>query len=160
MTKFILIRGNKDSGKTTTAGLVYAELLNNCDDKHIFNGQETTINSLQYNNKTGALLDFTAILKVNNKSIGIISAGDIPKDLAIEINKMLNFGVNLILCCSRSRDVKGSSYRMIKDKFSEKLKILKEIWVAHSPNDIDKLQIKLKSVMELTKLIKDNLSLI
>lgn len=49
MAKFIIIRGTKDSGKTTTAGLVYIELLKIAETKHSFNGKDVETNSLEYN---------------------------------------------------------------------------------------------------------------
>lgn len=154
MTKFILIRGQQNSGKTTTAGLAYSELLKICEAKHIFNSKEVEINSLQYNKDTGALFDFTAILKLNSKSIGIISAGDLAEVLENEIKKFIKLKINLIICCSRSRNVKGSSYRMLTTKFSKEHNILKEIWVSYSPDEKDKLRIKAKSVSEITELIQ------
>jgi len=156
MTKFIIIRGQQNSGKTTTAGLVYIELLKICETRHIFDGKEVEVNSLKYNKNTGALFDFTAILKVNGESIGIISAGDIQNELENEINNFIKIGVNLIICCSRSRNVKGSSYRMIKSKFSKENNILKEIWVSYSPDDKDKLKVKTKSVSEIINHIHAN----
>lgn len=154
MIKFILIRGQRNSGKTTTAGLVYTELLKICETKHNFNGKEVESNGLQLNKQTGALYDFKAILKNNGKSIGIVSAGDDRNELEKEINTFIRIGINLILCCSRSRDVKGSSYRMIKDKFFKENIILKEVWVSYSPNSEDKLIVKSKSVDEIINLIK------
>lgn len=157
MTKFIIIRGQQNSGKTTTAGLVYTELLTICETtKHIFNSKEVEINSLQYNKNTGALFDFTAILMVNGKNIGIISAGDLPNELETEIKNLIKIGVNFIICCSRSRNVEGSSYRMIKSNFSKEYDILKEIWVSYSRDDKEKLKVKTKSVSEIIKLINEN----
>lgn len=158
MTKFILIRGQQNSGKTITAGLAYSELLKICEAKHIFNGKEVEINSLQYNKDNGALFDFTAILNLNSKRIGIISAGDLPGDLETEINRFIKQGINLIICCSRSRNVAGSSYRMLTTTFSREHNILKEIWVSYSPDEKDKLRIKAKSVSEIIELIQAQLA--
>ena len=58
MTKLIIIRGQQNSGKTTTAGLVYSELLRISKKEHKFNGKDVEVNSLEFNKDTGTLLDF------------------------------------------------------------------------------------------------------
>ena len=50
MAEIIIIRGKQNSGKTTTAGLVYKELLKYCDNKHIFNNSEVKGDNIIYNN--------------------------------------------------------------------------------------------------------------
>lgn len=156
MAKFILIRGQQNSGKTTTIGLVYNELLKISEKVHTFKDKEVEVNSLEFDKVTGETLDFTAIVKIGNKNIGLKSAGDVPKDLEKEINIFIKKGIDIIICCSRSRNVKGSSYRMIIDKFSKENIIIKEVWVSYSPNVDDKLIVKAKSVREIIELINDN----
>jgi hypothetical protein len=158
MAKFIIIRGQRDFGKTTNAGLVYSELLKISETKHRFNGKDVESNSLEYKKDSDELFDFSAILTINGKKIGISSAGDVPTELERIINNFINKGIEIIICCSRSRNVRGSSYRMIIDKFSKNNKILKEIWVSHSVNKADKESIKKNSVSEIIKIVNDNVS--
>lgn len=158
MAKFIIIRGQRDSGKTTTAGLVYSELLKISETKHRFNGKDVESNSLEYNKVSGDLIDFSAIVTINSIKIGISSAGDVPKELEKNINNFINKEIEIIICCSRSRNVKGSSYRMIIDKFSKNNKILKEFWVSYSENKADKESIKKHSVLEIIKIVNNNVS--
>jgi len=157
MAKFILIRGKQNLGKTTTAGLVYCELLKISEIKHMFNNKDVEVNSLEYNKDTGDLLDFNAIITMNSKRIGIISAGDDSTDLENKINDFMEIGTDIIICCTRSRSVKGSSQKMIIDNFSKNNKILKEKWVSHSPNKADKESIKRQSVSDIIKIVIDNL---
>ena len=91
------------------------------------------------------------------KKIGIISAGDDPNDLERKINNFIKKEIEIIICCARSRNVKGSSYRMIIDKFSKNNKILKEVWVSHSPNRDEKETIKKQSVSEIIKAVNEGI---
>lgn len=156
MAKLIIIRGHANSGKTTTSGLVYSELLKFAETKHKFNGKDVESNSLKYSKESGDLFDFIAILIINSKNIGIISAGDNAKDLKQEINNFINKGIEIIVCCARSRNVKGSSFRMIIDQFSQNHKILKEVWVSHADNKDDKVIVKKESVSEIIKIVIEN----
>ena len=158
MAKFIIIRGKGNSGKTTTAGLVYSELLKISETKHRFNGKDVESNSLKYKKDSGDLFDFISILTINSKKIGILSAGDVSIELEKNINSFINIGIEIIICCSRSRKVKGSSYKMIIDKFSKNNKIIKEVWVSYSANKADKESIKMHSVLEIIKIVNDNVS--
>ncbi len=153
MAKFIIIRGKKDSGKTTTAGLVFIELLKISELKHLVNGKDVVSNSLEYNSDTGDLKDFSAILTINSKKIAIISAGDEVNPLANNINDFIANNINIIICCARSRNVKGSTYRMIIDTYTKDHQILKEIWVYYSIDKEDKDVIKKASVFEIFEIV-------
>jgi len=155
MAKFLIIRGQENSGKTTTSGLVYSELLKFSETKHTFDNETVESNSLKYDKKSGDLLDFSSIITINGKSIGIVSAGDSPTDLEKEINSLININIDVIICCARSRNVEGSSFRMIINKFSAKNEILKEVWVEHSEEKKDKETKKKQSVSEIVKIIMD-----
>ena len=157
MSKLIIIRGQQNSGKTTTTGLVYSELLKIAEIKHRINGKDVESNSLEYNKDSGDLIDFSAVITINSKKIGIISAGDDPNDLERKINNFIKKEIEIIICCARSRNVKGSSYRMIIDKFSKNNKILKEVWVSHSPNRDEKETIKKQSVSEIIKAVNEGI---
>lgn len=155
MAKFIIIRGQENSGKTTTAGLVYSELLKLSEIKHLFNNKTVESNSLKYNKESGDLLDFKSILTISGKCIGIVSAGDSPSDLEKEIDNLISINIDVIICCARSRNVVGSSIRMIINKFSAKNEILKEVWVEYSQEKKDKETTKKQSVSEIVKVIKE-----
>ena len=80
MAELIIIRAGQNSGKTTTIGLVYQELLKQADGEHTFNNEIVTKDSLMFN-VNGETIDFTAILTIKNKKIGIVSAGDIANEI-------------------------------------------------------------------------------
>lgn len=82
--KIIIIRGTINSGKTTTSGLIYSELLQFANKQHTFNNKQVESNSLKFNNE-GATVDFQAVLIVGKLKIGIVSAGDIAKNLDFDI---------------------------------------------------------------------------
>lgn len=157
MANLIIIRGERNSGKTTTAGLAYIELLKLSEIKHLFDDKEVICNNLKYDDISGDLKDFRAALTINNKKVGIISAGDFKDELKKWIDDFIAENFEIIICCSRSRNVKGSSYKMLIDEYSLTNKILKEIWISHSPNKDEKESIKMKSVLEIIEIVTDNL---
>lgn len=156
MAKIIIIRGKQNTGKTTTSGLVYKELLKLSDKNHTFNNKEAIQDSLIYD-KEGNTIDFTAILNCKNKKIGFASAGDVANDLHISIKILIALNVDIIICCARSRNVKGSAYRMIFDDFSSKNDIISNIFTAFSNNIENKINAKSEVVNKIidTILIAD-----
>ena len=103
----------------------------------------------------GEILDFNTLLTIKRQKIGIVSAGDVAVDLEREINYFIGIEVEIIICCTRSRNVRGSSYRMIIDKFSKKNQIIKEVWVNYSQDISDKETIKKQQVSEIVKIISN-----
>ncbi|MBI5539672.1 MAG: hypothetical protein HY951_06405 [Bacteroidia bacterium] len=155
MAKIIIIRGTQQSGKTTTAGLVYRELLQYCNKEHKFNGSTVNTDSLIIKNDT--VIDFKAELTCNNKKIGILSAGDIANDVRDNLNIFINIKIDVIICCARSVNRIGSTYRMIMDDFSKKNEIALEIFTEYSNVKSEKFTIKngivntiLKKILEIT----------
>jgi hypothetical protein len=100
MSKVIIIRGEGDAGKTTTAGYLYQDLLRQTPAPHQFDGQTATTDSLQYKSN-GEIKDFVAIFNINGKIVVIISAGDVWGDLLAVIEGLPNFDV--LICCARTR---------------------------------------------------------
>lgn len=146
MAQFIIIRGGQNSGKTTTAGLVYKELLKHAEAEHIFNNITVFQGSLVFD-LDGVTNDFSAIVTIKNKKVGIISAGDIKKDLKDEITVFININIDIIICCARSINRTGSSYRMILEDFSVTHKIAMEIFTEYSNDDKLKHSVK-KNVVD------------
>lgn len=157
MGKIIIIRGERNSGKTTTVGLVYSELLKISEKEHKFNNKITTENSLVYDKNTGDLFDFNAIIKIKGKTIGIVSAGDVAKILKIQLNIFIEINIDIIVCCARSRNVDGSSYKMIINDFSQQNPILKEVWTKFSAKKEEKETVKIQTVEEIIELINSNI---
>lgn len=151
--KIILIRGTMNSGKTTTSGLVYSELVKISEKEHTFNRKKVTENSLQFNQKN-EVIDFTSVLIIGKLKVGIISAGDIAADLKCNIEVMISLDVDILICCTRSRNQKGSSYRMISDYFSKEHEIIGEFWIEFSKDPEQKNSIKQSTVKKIIDLIK------
>jgi hypothetical protein len=152
--KIIIIRGTINSGKTTTSGLVYFEFVKIAEKEHTFNRKNVAENSLRFNKKND-ILDFTSVLIVGKLKIGIVSAGDIAKDLKHNIKIMINLEIDILICCARSRNQKGSAYRMILDDYSKEHKIIKEFWPEYSEDSKQKDSIKAKTVKGIIDLIKE-----
>ena len=152
--KIIIIRGTMNSGKTTISGLVYSELVKIAEKEHTFNRKNVTENSLKFNKKND-ILDFTSVLIVGKLKIGIVSAGDIAKALKHNIKIMISLDIDILICCARSRNQKGSAYRMILDDYSKEHKIIKEFWSEYSKDSKQKDSIKMKTVKGIIDLIKE-----
>lgn len=147
--KIIILRGKMNAGKTTTCGLVYSELVKIANKEHLFNRETVFEDSLRLTTEGKSVIDFTAVLTIGKLKIGIISEGDIAEKLncAVEIMKLLK--VDVIICCARSVNSKGSSYRMILDNYAKEHEIVKEVWVKRSEALKDKFQAKEKAVNEV-----------
>ena len=132
---------------------MYSELVNISEKKHTFNGKTVTENSLRFNNKN-EVIDFTAVFITGKLKVGIISAGDIARDLKFNIEVMVSLDVDILICCARSRNQEGSSYRMILDDFSKEHKIIGEFWTEFSNDPKQKDSVKQTIVKKITDLTK------
>jgi len=153
--KIIIIKGKMNSGKTTTAGLVYSELLKIAEPKHTFKGKNVTTNSLQYNS-AGNLKDFTAVLVIGNTTVGIISAGDIAKDLKVQIEIMISLNIDILICCTRSVNRSGSAYRMVMENYSKEHEIIKELSPQYIKDATQKYDVKKRMVGEIVNLVRNS----
>lgn len=154
MAEFIIIRGNQQSGKTTTTGLVYQELLKICDNRHEFDDKEVDRDSLKYD-ENGNTYDFKAVLTFKDKKIGIISAGDIASDVRVNLKAQIDRNIDIIICCARSRNVAGSTYKMIIDEFTKANNIALEIFTKFSVDKNEKYSIKKDTVDKIVSKVKD-----
>ncbi len=156
--KVIIIRGQENAGKTTTAALVYKELwLNHCEKEHYFNQKKVLKDSLEYN-ENGSFKDFTAILKWKNKEIkiGIASQADWAPTARKELDYLVKQeNVDVLIGCARSRDRPNSVYAVIK----EELELIGEFipdkwWVKHSIDPAEKEIVKQSQIKEIVEEIK------
>jgi len=116
--KLIILRGQRDAGKTTTCGMIYSDLLSKTTEAHQYNGIKQTGDARRYHDN-GALVDFTAVITVAKLKIGIISAGDDDDPLKLAIEVMIIAKVDVLICCTRTHKRKGSSYLMIEKDYSK-----------------------------------------
>ena len=105
-------------------------------------------------NEKKELLDFTSVLIIGKLKVGIISAGDIAKDLKLNIKLMISLEVDILICCARSRNQKGSSYRMISEDYAKDHKVIGEFWTEFSSDPEQKDSIKKTIVEKIIYLIK------
>lgn len=127
MRKYLIIRGVMNSGKTTTAGLVFEKLAEEASFKKLFTLGFEELNALAYNDD-GSLRDFIAILLLDEILVIIISAGDIAEDLARILDKLddpiflkhligeIQYTSIVLVCCARKYDREGSAYRMLSER--------------------------------------------
>ena len=156
MAEIIIIRGQQNSGKTTTTGLVYKELLKHAVKEHIFNNKSVNEDSLSYNN-LGATIDFTAILTIKSKSVGIVSYGDIAEETEKRLEYLISAKVNIIICTARSVNKQGSTYRKLVEHYSKTNNIAFELSTEYSENKDLKNEVKMKIV---DKIINKTIELI
>ncbi|CAM4389228.1 hypothetical protein [Flavobacterium terrigena] len=163
MTNFLVIRGTADGGKTTTAGLLFEQLKPKASQFKLFNWAWKEIDKLHYNSE-GELIDFIAVLVIDGKVIIIISQGDKPnvlqkvldflKDL-ISLSKITGINISkidIVICCARSRNVNGSTYKMLTKRINSNN--LFDFWTSKDDDISKKLSCKQKVVDELVQKIK------
>jgi len=133
MADIIVLRGTIDAGKTTTCGFIYQGLLPICNQEHTFNGRIVQTDSLRFT-QNNTVIDFEAILTLpNGILVGIISAGD-DYQLRAKLEDHIAKGVHTIICCTRSINRDGSTFRMIQDEFQPTHPIVLEQWVPWTQN--------------------------
>lgn len=122
----LVIVGKENDGKTTTAGLVYTKLLEITEAEHTIythpDWKEKKVSNVSLEvNDEGDNYDFVVIITIDGKTIVIISAGDKAKDLEDWIDRLEEElkQIDVLIVCSRTHNRKGSSYRMLEEKFSE-----------------------------------------
>ena len=131
MADLIVLRGQRNAGKTTTCGFIYQDLLPFVQQHHSFNHRDVTTDSLRLT-VNGTIIDFEAILILpNGKIVSIISAGD-DYQLKAKLEDHITRGAHTIICCTRSVNRDGSTFRMIQDDFEPNHPIVLERWVIRS----------------------------
>lgn len=129
MCKFILIQGKENAGKTTTCWEIYKDLvtkLSKNDNGHpvvhefiipdreitlqttsVMSVRELTVmeeDSQYYQPKNDYNMDFIAVLPINSKRIGIISAGDNSNMMQCALKTCLKRQVDMVVMAARSWD--------------------------------------------------------
>lgn len=127
MARFVVIRGVPNSGKTCTMWMIYhmlSHLLKDGKCKHEFKlkgGSWFLFNEphpIAFSNDKDAV-DFMARVIVKGQKVGIISEGDEPTSLEKNIDGLITDGIDVIICCVRTRATKYSSLKMFMDKYAK-----------------------------------------
>lgn len=114
----IIIRGTQNSGKTTTAACVHNELIN----------PEGALLKLfrtagGYMPVIGEMRDFWSVLDLGRKRIVIISQGDDANYLEKMMEHLIwSYAPDIVVVCTRTRSVEGSSWNMLHDKYWKYIK--------------------------------------
>ena len=144
MAQFVIIRGMQNSGKTTTMWFVYQYLLKEADtgSKHLFRwGHETDFSestipvSVPQQPVPCKVRDFTAVLTIQGKKVGIVSEGDEPKYLGPTLTILLQYQVDVIICCIRTQDRVGSTCRMLRTEYAPSHQMLKVFRTKRTKSD-------------------------
>ena len=155
MTKFLIITGTQNSGKTTTAGMVYHSLRHHADDEDKVsltdaNGKVLPIDHPLMEN--GKPMDFIANMEVKGKKVVIVSLGDYPQFLKTQIEIYLE-EVDFFVCCLRTRDREGSTRRMLFTDYADYPK--EEFWIEYSEDETQKHAVKKKIASQIVTVIKE-----
>lgn len=161
MTHHIIIRGQRDAGKTTTCAVLYKELKKVAEYSKTLTMSWTPIETLRLTPK-GNYFDFIAVFVVKGKLIVLISPGDIAGDLEDILNKLCDQGflssisegrkkIDLIICCARSRNIEGSTIRMLHERITDS-NARTEFWVPEKTPDKSNAEEDKKATVE--KIIK------
>lgn len=160
-TLFLIIRGTRDSGKTTLCAEIYNELLQlNANQEHLFGVpwlemEKVSKNAIVYE-ANGNPLDFKAVLTHEDKKIGIMSRGDVVDDCFIEsLKELLQQKVNILICCTRSLNRENSTYRYIKEHYGNYRQ--EEIWVDYAGVKTKKQIVKKKQAKKIVEYIFNEL---
>lgn len=120
MTKFIILRGCENTGKTTTCNYVYKQLLKSANTEHLFGWPEVSLTMVTKDSrgydKKGLPVDIKSVMTIGNKKVGILSRGDIVEPAFTKsINEVLSQNVDVFLCCTRSKNRNNSTYAYIEE---------------------------------------------
>ena len=153
MTKFLIITGTQNSGKTTTAGMVYKNLLPYAINVHLAegNGKVLPIEDPLFEN--GIPMDFIAYMEVKGKKVAIVSMGDYPQYLKMQIEVYIN-KVNYFVCCLRTYNREGSTRRMLYTVYADYPK--EEFWTEYSDDKFLELKVKENVVERIKSAIMSN----
>lgn len=150
MTEFLIISGTENSGKTTTAGMVYKKLREYAKDPWLADISEMKISPDDSLIENGEPKDFLACLEIDGKRIAIISAGDKAVYLKEYVEAYLEKNVDYIICCLRSINREGSSRRMLFTDFVNYPK--QEFWTVYSNDPKQKYAVKENIVNQIVSI--------
>lgn len=153
MTEFLIITGTRDSGKTTTAGMVYKKLLPSSKKVSLTDGNEEVLPINHELLENGKPKDFIAYLEVKGKKVVIVSIGDYPDYLERQIKIYLE-KVDYFVCCLRTQNRKGSTRRMLLTEYASYP--MEEFWTVYSEDEAQKYSIKEEVVEKIVSKITSN----
>lgn len=114
--ELIIIRGQQNGGKTTTATMLHNTLV----------GRSSAVRLLKTNGdylSVGQdIFDFKSVIDLGKKRVAIISAGDVDDTLNEEMEKLIEvYRPDILVVCARTKDYPGSSHRMLTEKYGDNI---------------------------------------
>ncbi len=121
--KLLVVYGKIDSGKTHTMWLILSRLLN--VGARLIEPMYNVSAPLSYAeimSKKTSLPDFRALVEIHGKTIMLLSAGDYLNHPIWGFKEHMQWAkehnVDYVICASRSRNIKGSVYRELRDNYA------------------------------------------
>lgn len=128
--KVYALKGNANCGKTTTLKLLFLEIAENTANKILFYIKQRKTIKPEPNKKLNASCnnaikgrEIAAVLQVNDKTIGIYSAGDNEKEINNAIEFFNKYNCSVAFCACRT---KGASIKLLKNYFRDTVKFIKK----------------------------------
>lgn len=121
--KLLVVYGKIDSGKTHTMWLILSRLLNVGARliEPMYNVSEP-LSYAEIMSKKTSLPDFRALVEIHGKIIMLLSAGDYLNHPIWGFKEHMQWAkehnVDYVICASRSRNIKGSVYRELRDNYA------------------------------------------
>lgn len=153
MTKFIIIKGNGNSGKTTTIWLTFLELLNQNAVVNffgrIYNGTPLTPPTTLP--APANRYDFVAEVTFKNKRIVLMSMGDVATAVDAELHKILPTNPDFVICASRSQNRGGSTWALFETKYLNTMYERICMWSEFADDPTYELVVKYSTVEAIIK---------
>lgn len=159
--ELILLKGKKDSGKTTTAKMVYEDLKKEAEEEPIYIELD---DDLEDNEKGD---DFKAIIKIQNKIVHIISRGDARNYFRDHIFPQYdkNTNVEILILCVRTEEqdarINGPMEDFVINWFNniiEKKTYFQMNFVKNADDCKGIIEAKKETAQEIVKYIIDEIS--
>ena len=128
--KLIIIRGRQNDGKTTTSSILHNQLVERGAKVKLL---QTNGNYLSVCNW---MVDFQSVLDLGKRRIVIISEGDDDDRLAELMDELINeYRPDIVVVCARARDIEGSSYRMLTQKYKDLIEPRNVFWTEYTDDN-------------------------
>lgn len=121
--ELIIIRGQRDGGKSTTSAMVHNALAKKKANLLYF---KLPCNEIETGKKAQ---DFFSVFEYLGKKIAIISRGDDAATLDNDMTILIEmYHPIIIVVCARSIDRQGSAYNMLTEKYGNLIKNENIFW--------------------------------
>lgn len=121
--ELIIIRGQRDGGKSTTSAMVHNALAKKKANLLYF---KLPCNEIEIGKKAQ---DFFSMFEYLGKKVAIISKGDDAATLDYDMTILIDeYHPAIMVVCARSTNKPGSAYNMLKEKYGNLIKKENIFW--------------------------------